>query len=65
MHALRMGDVVGEHEVWLASEGDRLRLGHVATSRDTFAVGALRAAVWARGKAPGRYTMQDVLGLHV
>lgn len=64
MHALRMGDVVGEHEVWLASDGDRLRLGHVATSRDTFAVGALRAAHWARGKAPGRYTMQDVLGLN-
>lgn len=63
MHALRMGDVVGEHEVWFASQGDRIRLGHVATSRDTFAVGALTAARWLRGRPSGSYTMRDVLGL--
>jgi 4-hydroxy-tetrahydrodipicolinate reductase len=63
IHALRMGDVVGEHEVWIAGQGDRVRLGHVATSRDTFALGALRAARWARGKDPASYTMRDVLGL--
>ncbi len=63
MHALRLGDVIGEHDVWLASDGDRVRLGHVATSRDTCAVGALRAAQWVRGRGPGRYTMRDVLGL--
>ncbi len=63
VHALRMGDVVGEHEVWIAGEGERLRLGHVATSRDAFARGALRAAHWVLDKAPGTYTMRDVLGL--
>lgn len=65
VHALRLGDVVGEHEVWVAGEGERLRLGHVATSRDAFARGALRAARWAVGRAPGAYTMRDVLGLAV
>jgi 4-hydroxy-tetrahydrodipicolinate reductase len=63
IHALRMGDVVGDHEVWLAGPGDRLRLGHVATSRATFAVGALRAARWVIGQTPGHYTMRDVIGL--
>lgn len=63
VHALRLGDVVGEHEVWLAGEGERLRLGHVATSRDAFARGALRAARWMHGRARGLYTMRDVLGL--
>ncbi len=62
-HAIRGGDVVGDHTVWLAGEGDRLLLGHVATSRDTFAHGALRAARWLHGKAPGMYTMAQVLGL--
>lgn len=63
VHALRLGDVVGEHEVWIAGEGERLRLGHVATSRDAFARGALRAAAWVNGRARGLYTMRDVLGL--
>jgi len=63
VHALRLGDVVGEHEVWLAGEGERLRLGHIATSREAFARGALRAARWVAGRPPGRYTMRDVLGL--
>jgi 4-hydroxy-tetrahydrodipicolinate reductase len=62
-HALRAGDVVGEHTVWLAGEGERLLLGHVATSRDTFAQGALRAARWISGRPSGRYDMADVLGL--
>lgn len=62
-HALRCGDVVGEHEVWLAGEGERLRLGHVATSRDAFALGAVQAACWLAGRRAGRYTMRDVLGL--
>jgi len=64
IHAVRMGDVVGEHQVWLAGRGDRVLLGHTATSRATFAEGALRAAQWIRGKPPGRYGMQDVLGLN-
>jgi 4-hydroxy-tetrahydrodipicolinate reductase len=63
IHALRLGDVVGEHTVWLAGPGERVMLGHVATSRDTFAAGALRAAAWVHGKPPGRYTLRDVLGL--
>jgi 4-hydroxy-tetrahydrodipicolinate reductase len=63
LHALRMGDVPGDHTVWLAGPGERLQLGHVATSRETFAVGALRAAAWLQGRAPGLYGMPDVLGL--
>lgn len=62
-HALRMGDVVGEHTVWLAHEGERVQLGHVATSRDTFALGALRAARWIADRPAGRYGLRDVLGL--
>lgn len=62
-HAVRCGDVVGDHQVWIAGEGERLQLGHVATSRDTFARGALRAGAWIAGRAPGRYAMNDVLGL--
>lgn len=63
LHALRGGDVVGEHTVWLVGEGERLELGHVATSRDTFVRGALRAAAWIHGLPPGRYAFRDVLGL--
>lgn len=63
MHALRGGDVVGDHTVVFAGEGERLELMHKASSRNTFAVGALRAAVWAHGRQPGLYDMQDVLGL--
>ncbi|MBN2799475.1 MAG: 4-hydroxy-tetrahydrodipicolinate reductase [Deltaproteobacteria bacterium] len=62
-HALRGGDVVGEHQVWLIAQGERLSLGHVAHSRLTFVMGALRAARWVSGRAPGRYAMRDVLGL--
>ncbi len=63
MHALRGGDVVGDHTVIFASQGERVELTHKASSRDTFARGAIRAAKWARGRGPGLYDMQDVLGL--
>jgi len=66
VHAVRAGDVVGDHTVLLAAQGDRLELTHRASSRETFARGALRAALWARdsnGGKPGLYDMQDVLGL--
>ena len=63
MHAIRAGDVVGEHTVLFASTGERLELTHKASSRETFAVGALRAARWIREKPPGLYSMEDVLGL--
>jgi 4-hydroxy-tetrahydrodipicolinate reductase len=63
MHALRGGDVVGDHTVHFAIQGERVELTHRASSRDTFASGALRAARWARTQKPGLYSMQDVLGL--
>jgi 4-hydroxy-tetrahydrodipicolinate reductase len=62
-HAVRGGDIVGDHTVLFAAEGECLELSHRATSRDTFAIGALRAAAWAAGRAPGLYTMRDVLGV--
>ena len=61
--ALRGGDVVGEHSVIFAGEGERIELTHKATSREIFARGALRAARWAAGRKPGFYAMKDVLGL--
>ncbi|MGI8605188.1 MAG: 4-hydroxy-tetrahydrodipicolinate reductase [Verrucomicrobiales bacterium] len=64
MHAVRGGDVVGDHTVVFAATGERLELTHRAGSRHTFAQGALRAAKWLRGKAAALYDMQDVLGLH-
>ena len=63
MHAIRAGDVVGEHTVLFASNGERLELTHKASSRETFATGALRAAQWIIGKPAGLYSMEDVLGL--
>ena len=64
MHAIRAGDVVGDHTVIFASAGERLELTHKASSRETFAVGALRAAQWVAGKRPALYSMEDVLGLN-
>lgn len=64
MHAVRIGDCVGEHTAYFAGLGERLELKHVATNRDTFARGALRAALWLADRGPGRYTMADVLGLN-
>ncbi|QNN23250.1 4-hydroxy-tetrahydrodipicolinate reductase [Planctomycetales bacterium ZRK34] len=63
MQSLRMGDVVGEHTAYFATLGERVELSHVATSRDTFARGAVRAALWLGDKKSGRFTMKDVLGL--
>ena len=61
--ALRGGDMVGEHRVIFAGEGERIELAHIATNRVIYAKGAIRAALWARGKPPGLYGMKDVLGL--
>jgi 4-hydroxy-tetrahydrodipicolinate reductase len=63
MHALRIGDEVGRHTAYFAALGERLELSHVATNRDTFVHGALRAAKWLAVQKPGRYTISDVLGL--
>lgn len=63
IHSLRGGDVVGDHTVVFANNGERLELTHKASSRDTFANGALRAAIWVARQKPGLYDMQDVLGL--
>jgi len=62
--SLRGGSVVGEHTVILAGDGERIELTHRAESRDNFAHGAVRAALWAFDKKPGLYSMTDVLGLH-
>ena len=61
--ALRGGDVVGEHRVIFAGPGERIELAHIATDRGIFARGAVKAALWARGRGPGLYAMTDVLGL--
>jgi 4-hydroxy-tetrahydrodipicolinate reductase len=63
IHSLRGGDVVGDHTVIFANTGERLELTHKASSRETFANGALRAALWVVKQKPGLYDMQDVLGL--
>ena len=63
IHSIRGGDVVGDHTVVFANAGERLELTHKASSRDTFANGALRAALWVVKQSPGIYDMQDVLGL--
>jgi len=60
---IRAGDVVGEHTVWFAAEGERVEIAHKASSRMTFAGGATRAVRWIAGKQQGLYDMQDVLGL--
>ncbi len=62
-HAIRGGDVVGEHDVIFAAAGERIVLRHLATDRRIFARGALKAAFWGRDRKPGEYSMLDVLGL--
>lgn len=62
IHAIRAGDTVGEHEIRLAGPSERIHLMHQAVTRDLFAAGALRAAQWLSGRAPGWYSMDDVLG---
>ncbi len=61
VHAVRMGDQVGRHELHFSGSGETLTISHTAHSRDTFAGGALEAAHWAHGKPAGMYTMRDVL----
>jgi 4-hydroxy-tetrahydrodipicolinate reductase len=63
MHTLRGGDVVGDHTVIFAADGERVELTHKASSRLTFAAGAVHAALWLQDKPAGLYDMQDVLGL--
>jgi len=63
MHAVRGGDIVGDHTVLFAGLGERLELRHVAHSRTTFAQGAVTAAKWLAGQGLGLYSMRDVLGL--
>ena len=60
---IRAGDIVGEHTVMFAADGERVEISHKATSRKTFATGAVRAAKWLTKQTPGLYDMQDVLGL--
>jgi 4-hydroxy-tetrahydrodipicolinate reductase len=60
---MRGGDVVGDHTVIFAGEGERIELTHRAGSRQIYAKGAVKAALWARGRPPGLYSMRDVLGL--
>jgi 4-hydroxy-tetrahydrodipicolinate reductase len=60
---LRGGNVVGEHSVVFAAEGERVVLSHIATDRGIFARGAVKAVLWGRGKGPGLFTMADVLGI--
>ncbi|MFQ5775963.1 MAG: 4-hydroxy-tetrahydrodipicolinate reductase [Kiloniellaceae bacterium] len=60
---LRGGDVAGDHTVIFAGEGERVAFTHKASTREVFARGAVKAALWARGKPPGLYSMRDVLGL--
>ncbi|MBR4172603.1 MAG: 4-hydroxy-tetrahydrodipicolinate reductase [Kiritimatiellae bacterium] len=62
IHALRGGSVVGDHTVMFLADEERVEITHKASSRDTFAKGALRAAGWLQGKAPGLYNMKHVLG---
>ncbi len=61
IHAIRGGDVVGDHTVVFAGQGERIELTHKASSRDAFALGALRAAEWISNKKSGLYSMKDVL----
>ncbi len=61
MHAIRLGDTVGEHSIQFGSLGETVTLSHSAHTRDTFALGALRAAAWVAGRKGGLYSMQDVL----
>ena len=63
IQTIRAGDIVGEHTVLFGGLGERIEITHKASSRDTFARGALKAALWVHKQAPGLYDMQDVLGL--
>ncbi|MGA9652691.1 MAG: dihydrodipicolinate reductase C-terminal domain-containing protein, partial [Polyangia bacterium] len=60
---VRGGDVVGDHTVFFLGQGDRIEITHRASSRETFARGAVRAALWLHGRPPGLFDMRAVLGL--
>lgn len=62
VHAVRMGEVVGQHEIHFSGPGETITICHVAHSRESFAAGALRASSWVIGKPPGMYSMRNVLG---
>jgi 4-hydroxy-tetrahydrodipicolinate reductase len=62
LHAVRGGDIVGEHRVYLCGPGERVELAHVASNRGLFAAGAVRAARWLAGRAPGLYRFEDCFG---
>lgn len=61
IHAIRLGDIVGDHTIIFCGNSERIEIKHQAHSRDLFALGALKAAKWVFGKSPGLYSMQDVL----
>jgi len=61
IHAIRLGDIVGDHTILFCGNSERIEIKHQAHSRDLFALGALKAAKWVLGKPPGLYSMQDVL----
>jgi 4-hydroxy-tetrahydrodipicolinate reductase len=61
--SIRAGDIVGDHTVMFAGEGERIEITHKSSSRMTYATGSVKAAVWLQGKEKGLYDMQDVLGL--
>jgi 4-hydroxy-tetrahydrodipicolinate reductase len=63
IQTLRGGDVVGDHTVFFFGQGERIEITHRASSREVLARGAVRAALWLHGRAPGLYDMRDVLGL--
>jgi|SRR5208283_294003 len=63
IQTVRAGDIVGEHTVLFGGLGERIEITHKASSRDTFARGALKAAIWVADRRPGLYDMQDVLGI--
>jgi 4-hydroxy-tetrahydrodipicolinate reductase len=63
IQTVRAGDIVGDHTVIFGGLGERIEITHKASSRDTFARGALKAALWVANRKPGIYDMQDVLGL--
>jgi 4-hydroxy-tetrahydrodipicolinate reductase len=63
IHSIRAGEIIGDHTVQFSGPGEILKILHFATNRDLFARGALRAAVWLHGKPPGRYSIEQSLGL--
>jgi 4-hydroxy-tetrahydrodipicolinate reductase len=63
VHSIRAGDIIGEHAVHFTGPGEQLKISHSVATRDVFAAGALRAAAWLYGRAPGRYTIEQAFGV--